>query len=535
MFTNRSHTHTYVQNGDKLVATLAFNGITNQIIELLILSNNESKEALTNDYENLRENLSTVLENKYNKLQRMFNFTQLTTNDKVFDAAFEGLKINYEMLVQNIDGIGEGYTAGFPDFPWFFGCDTTYGINGTLSVGQHEMTLQTLRLLKQISWDTNHNGRVIHEISPFGFVYGKGNLQETPHFITAVYEAYMWTGDKAFLEEMYDFCKQGMEWVESKAENGIICPKGPGIIEIDGVDGRLIDIAVLTYKAYGSLEKMATIFGENELATAYHKKAEVLADEIRDKFYSEEEKFFADIICTREEIEGSKETLINSIKNTTTQHEALKVYFDKLLSKEYGKDELIPVVLKNWICVLPYTESFLTQEMLEAGLEEMKQSNFYNEAGMKLGCLCDDAHDPVHDIYTVNKSMSINTGYLAEVFSRNNDAERGYGLLKKLTDCANVGMPSAISEILPNDGCFMQFWSGYGIHYVFVRYILGITVDAPAKKITIKPNLPQALTDIQIKNLLVGEGLYNLTYKVEGGKTRVEVESNREDYTFEIL
>lgn len=538
IFSNKEFVAESASNGEKLLTTLVFEDIKDEVIELLILSNNESEMQLLEEYTNIATNINTILSSKQAHLQKMFDFAKLKTNDKAFDEAFNALKINYEMLIQDIEGIGEGYTAGFPDYPWFFGCDTTYGINGTLAVGQHEMTLQSLRLLKQISYDANDgNGRVMHEISPFGYVYNKGNLQETPQFITAVYDAYTWTGDKAFLEEMYDFCKKGMEWVESKTADGMICPKGAGIIEIDGVDGRLIDIAIWTYKAYETLDKMATIFGEEELAKVYESKAKKLAQEIVEKFYSQEEGFFADIICTKDEIMASKEILINSVKNTKTQHEALKVYFDKLLAKEYAKDELIPVVLKNWITVLPYSESFISKDILEEGLEEMKRPNFYSEAGMKLGCMCDDANDPANDLYTINKSMSINTGYLAEVFARNNEAERGYGLLKKLTDCCHVGMPSAISEILPNDnhGCFMQFWSGYGIHHVFVRYILGIEVDAPAKKITIKPNLPKELTDISLTNLLVGDCLYAITYKVVDGKVDIEVQKDKEDYTFEIL
>ena len=537
LFSNLCFEQAFRAEGDHLLATLTFENITNEEIQFLMISNNESEEALVVKHQELFSRLNILLEDKNEKLNKMFGKSELKTNDKAFDDAFNALKINYDMLIQNIDGIGEGYTAGFPDYPWFFGCDTTYGINGTLAVGQHKMTLQSLRLLKQISHECNDgNGRVMHEISPFGYVYNKGNLQETPQFITAVYEAYTWTGDRAFLEEMYDFCKKGMKWVESKAIDGIICPKGAGIIEINGVDGRLIDIAIWTYKAYETLEKMATIFGEEDLATTYKQKAEAQAKEIVEKFYSKEERFFADIICTKDEIMASKDLLINSVKNTKTQHEALKVYFDKLLEKECEQDELIPVVLKNWITVLPYTEHFLTEEMLEEGLEEMKKPNFYNASGMKLGCMCDDANDPSDDLYSINKSMSINTGYMAEVFARNKDANRGYALLKKLTDCAALGMPTAISEILPNDnqGCFMQFWSGYGIHHVFVRYILGIEVDAPNKNITIKPNLPESLTDITLNNLLVGECHYNITYKVREGKVTVRVEKDRADYTFEI-
>lgn len=501
---------------------------------IYITSNNESYEALLGEAKYVLEKGPALVKEQRKRRGALLSRTQITTNDKAFDEAFQGLKLNYDMLVQNIDNIGEGYTAGYPDFQWFFGCDTTYGSHGTLAVGQHEMTKQTLRLLKEISWKVNGNGRVIHEISPFGMIYGKGNLQETPHFITAVYETYKWTGDKAFLDEMFDFCVQGMEWVETKIQPGSLCPKGNGIVEIEGINGRVLDIAILTIDAYRQLAYMAEAMGRNELIAGYDAKREALEKEVVEKFYCQDEKFFGDVVCTIDEVKASRDILVNSVKNTKTLTPHMAAYFDKVLAKTYEKDELIPLVLKNWICVLPYTEDFVPKHIKEEGLKQMLQPAFYNDYGMKLGCMCDDKNDPVHDIYTVNKSMSINTGYLAEVFARNGQVDKGYELLKKLVDCMHVGMPMAISEILPNDGCFMQFWSGYGIHHVFIRDLLGIKVDAPNKKIVIEPNLPKALNFVEIKNLQVGACHYDITYKVVDGKLSVDVVKDLDDYTVEI-
>ncbi|ONI47770.1 hypothetical protein AN644_03975 [Candidatus Epulonipiscium fishelsonii] len=438
------------------------------------------------------------------------------------------------MLIQNIDNVGEGYTAGYPDFPWFFGCDTTYGCLGTLAVGQHDMTKQTLRLLKTISEKENGNGRVIHEVSPFGLVWEKGNLQETPHFISTVYEVYKWSGDKKFLKEMFDFCVNGMHWLESNIKEGSLCPKGSGIVEVPGIDGRLLDIAILSIDAYRSLELMSAILKKNHLIKDYKEKRIQLENEVMDKFYSREDNFFGDIICTREEIEASRDILVNSIKNTKTLSKHLAQYFDKVLSKEYTSKELIPLVLKNWICILPYTQDFVPEEIKRLGIEQMKQENFYNEYGMKLDCLCDDKDDPVHDIYTLNKSMSINTGYLAKVFANNGEIDRAYELLERLVGCANIGMPCTISEILPDDGCFMQFWSGYGIHHVFVEDILGIKVDAPNKKVTVRPQLPAQLNYVEIKNLLVGNCTYNITY-TRKNSIEVTVSMSKPSYKFQVI
>ena len=477
----------------------------------------------------------TYVATQKSRRQQLLNQTELSSSESSFDEAFEGLKLNYDMLVQDIDQIGEGYTAGYPDFQWFFGCDTTYGVHGTLAVGQHEMTKQTLRLLKSISDKVNGNGRVIHEVSPFGKIYGLGNLQETPHFTTAVYETYKWTGDRAFLEDMFDFCVQGMKWVETQIEPGSICPKGPGIVEVHGIDGRVIDIAVLMADAYGQLAYLASEMGQVTLVSEYEAKQKAMQKEIVEKFYCEEEQFFADIICTIDEVRASRDTLVHSIKNTETMTRVLGDYFDKVLAKEYEPDALIPLVVKNWITVLPYATDYVPQEMKEAGLSQMLQPAFYNEYGMKLACLADDSHDPVHDIYTLNKSMSINTGYLAEVFIKNGRVDEGYELLMKLVRTMGAGMPLTISEILPDDGCFMQFWSGYGIHHVFLRYLLGIEVDAPSRRITVKPNLPTALRDVTVKDLRVGEATYTLVYRTVEEVTHVEVTCDRDDYTAEIL
>ncbi len=478
-------------------------------------------------------NPEQLIAKMHKRRENLLSKTKIKTNCPNFDKSFDSLKLNYDMLVQNSDKIGECYTAGCPDFMWLFGCDTTYGIHGTLAVGQIEMTKKSLRLLKDISIKTNGNGRVVHEVSPFGLVYNEGNLQETPHFVTAVYEVFKWTGDVEFLDEMLDFCIEGIKWAESKIKDGSLCPKGAGIVEVHGIDGRVIDIAILMVNAYAQLAKLCDFKGKTEKVTEFTNKKLALEKEILEKFYCKDEEFFADIICTYDEIKQSRDVLVNSIKNTTTMTKVLGEYFDKILAKNYAENELIPVVIKNWVTILPYGEDFVPQEIKAKGIEQMKTPAFYNDCGMKLACKCDDKNDPVHDIYTLNKSMSINTGYLAEVFAKNNEVDRGFDLLLDLVSTMDKAMPGAISEILPDDGCFMQFWSGYGIHHVFIRNILGINPDAPNKKVLITPNLPQKLDFVEVENLQIGDCTFDISFKRENGKVKVSTKQNKAD--FEVI
>ncbi|WP_305767289.1 hypothetical protein [Candidatus Epulonipiscium viviparus] len=464
--------------------------------------------------------------------KELLKATELITDDEQFNEVFAGLKLNYDMLVQDIDGIGEGYTAGFPDFQWFFGCDTTYGIYGTLAVGQHDMTAKTLRLLKKLSWQENGNGRVIHEMSPWGVVYGKGNLQETSQFISAVYETYKWTADKVFLEEIFEFCVLGIAWIKEQAQGNSVCPKGNGIVEVAGIEGRLIDVAILTIDAYEHMEYLAEQMQRFELIEGYREDREALCAEVLDRFYNKEERFFGDIICSPHEAAASRDILVNSIKNTPTLSSAMEKYFDKVLENATG--EWVALVLKNWVSILPYSKRFVPQHIKDEGLDQMLQPDFYNDYGMKISCMCNDKDDPVDDVYTLNKSMSINTGCLAEVFAANGQIDKAYELLKCLAESMYVDMPAAISEILPDDGCFMQFWSGYGIHHVFMKYIVGLTADAPNRSITIEPNLPVALNEIAIKNLQVGDCIIDITIKRKNGAVTVAVNKNSADYNIVV-
>ncbi len=497
---------------------------------ILIMVSSESCEALKAGVNEVVSKRSNLIKEQRTRRAELLNRTKIEMDETSFTQAFNALKLNYDMLVQKTDAVGESYTAGYPEFQWLFGCDTTYGIHGTLAVGQFEMTKQTLRLLKDISLKTNGIGRVVHEVSPFGYVYNEGNLQEAPHFIVAVAETYRWTGDKAFLEEMFDFCASGMKWAESMIEPGSLCPVGSGIIEVPGIHGRVIDIAILTIDAYKELEYMCVVLGKEDRISEYEQKRIALQEEVVDKFYSKESEFFGDVICTKKEILEGRDLLVNSIKNTKTLTKHMGEYFDELLKKDYAEDELIPVVLKNWVTIIPYVQDFVSDEIKEKGVKQMQKPEFYNHFGMKLACMVDDKHDEVDDVYTLNKSMSINTGYLVEVFAKNHHLDKAYDLLLELANAMKYEMPVALSEILPDDGCFMQFWSGYGIHHVFIRHILGIFPDAGNKQIFINPQLPTKLNYVKISNLRVGDCEFEIEMKRADGKILVDVNSSKKDY-----
>jgi hypothetical protein len=50
----------------------------------------------------------------------------------------------------------------------------------------------------------------------------------------------------------------------------------------------------------------------------------------------------------------------------------------------------------------------------------------------------------------------------------------------------------------------MQAWSSYGIHWPLVELYLGIKPDAPAKTLSVVPDLPDSWPELSVNNLHVG-------------------------------
>ena len=191
-------------------------------------------------------------------------------------------------MVSDLPGIGRFLGAGAIEYPWLFGCDNSYALQGVVASGDHELAKSTLRVIKNVSEKANGNGRIIHEMSSNGFVGNKGNTQETAHFAVAVWKVFEWTGDVNFLKEMYPYIKQGIHWLLTEQDkNRNMFPEGYGIMEVKGLNAELIDVAVYSQQALEAASKMAAIFNEPATQKEYAQKAEILKNKINTLFWDD--------------------------------------------------------------------------------------------------------------------------------------------------------------------------------------------------------------------------------------------------------
>ncbi|MEA2358803.1 MAG: hypothetical protein QOI62_2063 [Solirubrobacteraceae bacterium] len=159
--------------------------------------------------------------------------------------------------------------AGFPDYPWLFAVDGEYTAFASVAMGQFEPIEDHLRALRTVSQIVNgDSGKVIHETVNdgsvfFGALADAGNTDETAKFPSAVALVWRWTGDRAFLDEMYDFTKANMHFiVEHLDADGDGWPEGLGNVERPGMGDEKLDNTVYLIRGLSDLADMADAKGD---------------------------------------------------------------------------------------------------------------------------------------------------------------------------------------------------------------------------------------------------------------------------------
>ena len=166
--------------------------------------------------------------------------------------------------------------AGYPDYPWIFGTDAEYTAFAAVSVGQFDAIKEHLRALREISDILNNrSGVVTHEVVADGSIWfghdsrhtnADGsiaydfNTDETVKFPSTVALVWRWTGDRAFLDENYNFAVRNLRYVANQLDadhDG--WPEGLGNVERTGMGPEKLDNTVYFIRGLYDLADMAQI------------------------------------------------------------------------------------------------------------------------------------------------------------------------------------------------------------------------------------------------------------------------------------
>jgi Bacterial alpha-L-rhamnosidase 6 hairpin glycosidase domain len=451
--------------------------------------------------------------------------------DKKLQQAYTWGKVNTEWLVNEVPGMGRFLGAGAVEYPWLFGCDNSYASQGVVASGDPELAISTLRLIKRVSEKVNGNGRIIHEMSFNGYVYNKGNAQETPHFAFAVWKVFEWTGDTAFLREMYPYIKQGINWLLTEQDqNKNLFPKGYGIMEIKGLNAELIDVAVYTQQALEVASKMAGLLGEANQQQDYARKAVILKDKINGQFWDEAEGVYCDFYGSREQalsvVEGTLEQL-SAGASTATDSAQLpdKKKFYEVLLQQFAA--LPPGTQRGWLT----NKNWVISTPVETGIAPREKAIRLLNKVRREDC---GAYGPFLSAVERRFMMTISTGVQAVAECAYDRTDEAMWYVNKIVQTFGRVLPGSISEMMPDYGCPVQAWTIYGLAVPLVTHVFGIHPDAYYKSILIAPHLPTGWNGGAIYDLPVGNNTISLAIRKHDSRTNYSLTSLQPNWTFTL-
>ncbi len=498
-----------------------------------------SEEKALNEYDGLTEGYRGLLQEKRDRYKELERRSRLRIPDKEMQQAFEWLKYNCDWLLRSVPGTGTGIMAGIPDYPWWFGVDSEYALQGYMAIGQHEAAYSTIRLLDSISEKVNGNGRIVHEVSTNGYVFNPGNINETPQFASLIREVYRWNGDIRFLKEYFLTIERGLDWLMKENDtDGNLFPEGFGMMEIHGLDSEMIDVASYTQRAFKDASEMAEALGKEELAEEYAEIAARLKSKINREFWSEEFGSYADFI-------GSDEQALKLIEDAIVRADTLEKPWavreleeSRKLIEENPSEVPRPFVLHhNWVVNTPMEMGIADPEKAEVALRTAER--FVNPFGVFVtGIDRDDSAGSDEGSFKGSKVFSYTGAVMTlptgvQVVAENNYGRQDQALnyLERMTRTFSYALPGSMYEVSPDYGMMTQAWNIYSFAVPIVRQFFGIRPRAAERTVLIAPEMPARWKEASLENVKVGDNEISVYYRRSESELLIRVEQTVPGWT----
>jgi hypothetical protein len=412
--------------------------------------------------------------------------------------------------------------AGFPDYPWLFATDGEYTAFPMVALGQFRAIKDHIRALRDASDIVNdRSGKVGHEfVSDGSMWFGQnadpGNTDETAKFPSTVALIWRWTGDNAFRDQMYDFAKRNMRYINRKLDkDGDGWPEGLGNVERTGMGPEKLDNTVYYIRGLYDLADMARSKGDRGTLTWAGNRARRLQERFEAAWWMDELSLHADSLGENEEQIQQKHWI------TVTPMEAELTVNGRpvpgLTTFDHGTRSL----------ALHETDCFSGEPP-------------YNQGLFHTGCDGGPENKGERTIFGLNTAIqSVGEGNYGRLGpgeqQRYTDAETEPMFAEPWTGGTPDEQPGALPEILPSpdfdpagprdaniDRCwtcramFMQAWGHYGSVWPVVHQQLGVRPDLGRGRLAVVPQVPTEMP-IEGRNIRLGSGALDL---VEGSRER---------------
>ncbi|TDO49034.1 hypothetical protein EV643_1063 [Kribbella sp. VKM Ac-2527] len=427
------------------------------------------------------------------------------------------------------------FGAGFPDYPWLFATDGEYTAYAAVAAGQFAVAKEHLRALREVSdLLNNRSGKVAHEVMPTGDVYfgsnqSAGNTDETVKFPSAVALLWRWTGDKRFVDEMYDFAVRNLQYVYRELDDdGDGWPEGLANVERAGMGVEKLDSTVYLARGLRDLADLAAAKGDQQTRQWATAKADDLESRFETQWWVAQAFGYAD----------SVDDAANPANDNT------------------------PIFQRHWIGVTPMEATLVrpgrpasplaSPEHAKIALDQREKPCYTGEFGLfhtGTGPTSDPAGNPLPPcdpvVSTVKSERAIfglNTAIMAVAegnFGRlGTNQQRVYttGNARIQLDPTVWETPGAMPEIAPSPDApaninrpfydrsmALQAWGAYGILWPVVAQQLGVSPDLGHGRLAIVPQLPEGQNKIAGSNIRLGSGSADVSASLVNKELRTNV------------
>lgn len=509
--------------------TIPSNSLYSQ--KFFIAGSYTSRDATFETLDKLKTEPHGLLKAKKERYEQLQEQSKLSVPDLELQETYEWLKYNSDWLVRTIPELGTAIGAGIPDYPWLFGVDSEYSLQGYQMIGQEDVVNSTIAMIDSVSRVTNGNGRIIHEMSTNGAVFNPGNINETPQWASLIWEIYKWNGDRDFLETYFPQVEQGLDWLLAENDvDGNLFPEGYGMMEIHGLSSEMIDVASYTQKAFVDAAFMAEELGKYELAAEYREKATELASKINRQFWSEEFGSYADFISTDEQ---ALHLIDDAIIRADTLGkpwavEELEATKQAILDNPSNEERPF-VVHHNWVVNTPMEVGLADPEKALVALETAE--NYVNPFGMFVTGIDrdesagsdDGSFEGTKSFSYVGAVMTLPTGVQVIVENNYGRPDKALNYLQRMVRSFSYALPGSMYEVSPDYGMIVQAWNIYSFAVPITRQFFGIDPMASDKTIYLSPLMPTSWDEASLENVKIGDDIFSFYYTKSGDQQKMEV------------
>jgi glycogen debranching enzyme len=416
------------------------------------------------------------------------------TPDPHLDAAMQWAEIAIDQAkVRTGDetGLVAGWYPSFdstrPGFGWYFGRDTLWTLYAVNSYGDKTLAKQALEFLAKRQ---RADGKMMHEFSltaddlrgdlnwaALGYEYAAADA--TPLFIMAVADYVRTTGDLDFLRAHWTGVKKAYDFDRAHVSDGVYDnSQGTGWVEAwpPKMPHQEIYLAALDQASSQAIAEMAKLMQDQTLATSA----------------AAQSKHIAEVIASYRQSDGTYAFSRNSdgsFDQTSTIFPAVALWSDK--------DSL------------PKPDAMLSL---------WASHHFATDWGVRSVNDTAAVFDPIS--YHQGSVWPLFTGWASLAQYHADRPLAGYVALMRNADLTWTQDPGFVTEVL--SGKFFQplgrssshqLWSSAMVLAPAIRGLFGIDADALHRTLHLQPHLPASWDSAEIRNVRVGDDLYEIKLK----------------------